>query len=273
MTWWKWLISGLIVLAVVAITIGGLKEKPPPAVEVQVGKVKKVQIVQTVTGAGKVEASTTVKISSNLSGDLVDLPVKIGRKLRSPERRITVIEELDVAIRAKPFLLQAAVYVAGEMEAVDDLDHAPVVLRDHLLELGGKGLAGLWRLAGHFRAERWNRTAMAGIVTMRRVQIGIDDGRKPLLRRRLLAELAPALGRALHDVLHRFDDERFAGIEMRVEAAMGQARFLHQVGHADAVCTLFAKPHRGPLHDPFVGFLLVLLGVTHGPSDKMFIVI
>jgi len=78
MTWWKWLISGLIVLAVVAITVGGLKEKPPPAIEIQSGKVRKAQIVQTVTGAGKVEASTTVKISSNLSGDLIDLPVKVG---------------------------------------------------------------------------------------------------------------------------------------------------------------------------------------------------
>ena len=78
MTWWKMLIAALIVAAVGGITFAGLREKPPPATEVQFGKVKKGPITRTVTGAGKVEAATTVKISSNLSGDLVELPVKVG---------------------------------------------------------------------------------------------------------------------------------------------------------------------------------------------------
>lgn len=78
MTWWKGLIALLIVAGVGGITFAGLREKPPPATEVQFGKVKKGPITRTVTGAGKVEAATTVKISSNLSGDLVELPVKVG---------------------------------------------------------------------------------------------------------------------------------------------------------------------------------------------------
>ena len=78
MTWWKGLIAALIILAVGGITFAGLREKPPPATEVQFGKVKKGPITRTVTGAGKVEAATTVKISSNLSGDLTELPVKVG---------------------------------------------------------------------------------------------------------------------------------------------------------------------------------------------------
>ncbi|HEY1089078.1 MAG TPA: efflux RND transporter periplasmic adaptor subunit, partial [Archangium sp.] len=78
MTWWKAVIALIIVAGVGAITFAGLREKPPPAIEVQFGKVKKGPITRTVTGAGKVEAATTVKISSNLSGDLVELPVKVG---------------------------------------------------------------------------------------------------------------------------------------------------------------------------------------------------
>lgn len=78
MTWWKGLIAALVLLAVGGITYAGLRDKPPPATEVQFGKVKKGPIVRTVTGAGKVEAATTVKISSNLSGDLISLPVKVG---------------------------------------------------------------------------------------------------------------------------------------------------------------------------------------------------
>ena len=78
MTWWKGLIAALIVAGVGGITCAGLREKPPPAAEVQFGKVKKGPITRTVTGAGKVEAATTVKISSNVSADLTELPVKVG---------------------------------------------------------------------------------------------------------------------------------------------------------------------------------------------------
>ncbi|MEW5737664.1 MAG: efflux RND transporter periplasmic adaptor subunit [Myxococcota bacterium] len=82
MRWWKIVIAAVIVLVVGAMAVAGLKERPPPPVEVQLGKVKKGPITRTVTGAGKVEAATTVKISSNLSGDLVELPVKVGDKVQ-----------------------------------------------------------------------------------------------------------------------------------------------------------------------------------------------
>lgn len=81
MNWWKAAIASFILLSVGSMTYAGLKERPPPATEVQLGKVKKGPITRTVTGAGKVEAATTVKLSSNLSGDLVELPVKVGDKV------------------------------------------------------------------------------------------------------------------------------------------------------------------------------------------------
>ena len=91
MTWWKGLIAALIIAAVGGITFAGLREKPPPATEVQFGKVKKGPITRTVTGAGKVEAATTVKISSNLSGDLMELPVKVGDTVKKGQ----VLAKLD----------------------------------------------------------------------------------------------------------------------------------------------------------------------------------
>jgi HlyD family secretion protein len=78
MTWFRGILAAVIVLLVGAVTVNGLREKPPPAVEVQLGSAKKAPIVRTVTGAGKVQSTTTVKISSTLSGDLVSLSVKEG---------------------------------------------------------------------------------------------------------------------------------------------------------------------------------------------------
>lgn len=81
MKWWKALIAGGLFLGAAAITAGGLKNRPPPTVDVQVTKARKGSITRTITGAGKVQAATTVKISSNLSGDLIELKVKEGDRV------------------------------------------------------------------------------------------------------------------------------------------------------------------------------------------------
>lgn len=78
MSWWKALIAAVLVLGALAITMGGLRERPTPPVQAQVAKARKGSITRTLAGAGKVQAATTVKISSNLSGDLVELLVKEG---------------------------------------------------------------------------------------------------------------------------------------------------------------------------------------------------
>jgi HlyD family secretion protein len=81
MKWWKTVIAGGLFVGAAAITVGGLKERPPPSVEAQVTKARKGSITRTITGAGKVQAATTVKISSNLSGDLIELKVKEGDRV------------------------------------------------------------------------------------------------------------------------------------------------------------------------------------------------
>ena len=81
MKWWKAVIAGGLFLGAASITVGGLKDRPPPTVEVQVTKAHKGDITRTITGAAKVQAATTVKISSNLSGDLVELLVKEGERV------------------------------------------------------------------------------------------------------------------------------------------------------------------------------------------------
>ncbi|HEX9506994.1 MAG TPA: biotin/lipoyl-binding protein, partial [Myxococcales bacterium] len=81
MTWWKSAIAVVLFLGIAAITVGGLRQRPPPSVEVQFATAKKGSISRTITGAGKVEAVTTVKISSNLSGDLIQLLIKDGDRV------------------------------------------------------------------------------------------------------------------------------------------------------------------------------------------------
>lgn len=78
MTWFKRIVAALFLLAVAGIVAASLKPKKEKPVEVQMAKVAKAAITRTVSGAGKLDPATQVKVSSNLSGDLLDLTVKEG---------------------------------------------------------------------------------------------------------------------------------------------------------------------------------------------------
>jgi HlyD family secretion protein len=123
MTWWKGLIAGVLVLAVVGITVAGLRDRPPPATEVQVAKVKKGTISRVIIGAGKVEASTTVKISSNLSGDLVERPVELGDKVKKGQ----VLGRIDPPLAAAK-QAQAAVSAPGRTSPAGWVDRTKLDL-------------------------------------------------------------------------------------------------------------------------------------------------
>lgn len=139
MTWWKGLIAALIITGVGGITYAGLREKPPPATEVQFGKVKKGPITRTVTGAGKVGAATTVKLSSNLSGDLLELPVKVGDTVEKGQ----VLAKLDrrrfeASVRQASAAWSAAKSEMGTVQV--DIERLTQEL-ERVTGLLGKGLA------------------------------------------------------------------------------------------------------------------------------------
>ena len=127
MTWWKGVILGLIGLGVVAIAVGGLRDRPPPAVDVQTAKARKGAISRVVVGAGKIESVTTVKISSNLSGDLLQLFVKNG----DPVKKGMVLARID----ARPFQAQAKQALASAGAAKGDIANAQVDVDRYALEL------------------------------------------------------------------------------------------------------------------------------------------
>jgi HlyD family secretion protein len=78
----RWLIIGtvaLIVFLVVGKSAGWLGSSD--AVKVATEKTKKRNIIETVTASGKVEPETEVKISPDVSGEIVELPVKVGARV------------------------------------------------------------------------------------------------------------------------------------------------------------------------------------------------
>ena len=82
MTKGRWILLAAIVLLVGFATVQGLRPKPPPPVEVTTATAKRGTVTRTVTAAGHLQARETVKISSNVTGDLISLAVKEGDRVR-----------------------------------------------------------------------------------------------------------------------------------------------------------------------------------------------
>lgn len=82
MTKGRWIVAAILVLGVGALTIKGLQPKPPPAAEVAATPAKKANVTRTVTAAGHLQARVTVKVSSNITGDLMSLAVKEGDRVK-----------------------------------------------------------------------------------------------------------------------------------------------------------------------------------------------
>ena len=89
----KYLVIGGIVVAIIALialkksgTIGA-KNK---GTEVEIAKIESRTVVETVSGTGKIQPEIEVKISSEVSGEIISLPIKEGQTVRKGDLLIKI---------------------------------------------------------------------------------------------------------------------------------------------------------------------------------------
>ncbi len=106
---------GLLVVVIVAVVVfGGNKEN---IITVQTAKVVRTTITQVVDATGKIHPQTQVKINAEVSGELIDLPVKEGDRVKRGQ----------LLARIKP-----EAYVADKQQSVANLNRAKAQLRAQL---------------------------------------------------------------------------------------------------------------------------------------------
>lgn len=122
------IIGLLAVTAGVVLFLGSKKE---PIVSVQVEKVKRHTITQVVTATGKIQPEIQVKISPEVSGEIVDLPVKEGQRVKKG----------DVLMKIKPdvYIAQRDQFSAGLLSAKATLSRTEPEY-NRIKELFSKGL-------------------------------------------------------------------------------------------------------------------------------------
>src|SRR5256886_14863789 len=97
--------GGLILLLILSSVISGKREKP---VEITTEKATRKTIVQTVTATGKVQPETEVKISPEVAGEIIELPVEDGQGVKKgdlllrikPDSYKALLEQQEAAISA-----------------------------------------------------------------------------------------------------------------------------------------------------------------------------
>jgi HlyD family secretion protein len=97
--------AGAVVLLVIALVLAGKREKPIP---VTTEKAARRTILQTVSATGKVQPETEVKISPEVAGEIIELPVEDGMHVKKgdllvkikPDSYKALLEQQEAAISA-----------------------------------------------------------------------------------------------------------------------------------------------------------------------------
>ncbi|MGF1556093.1 efflux RND transporter periplasmic adaptor subunit [Paucihalobacter sp.] len=119
------IIIGVVVLLVVVLVAGksqGWFGKKDDAKTVEVKIIAPINIFEKVSATGKIQPSTEVKISSEVSGEIIELPFKEGQK----------VNKGDLLVKVNPDLIQAALNrsQAGYLNVQANLSQAEATLKE-----------------------------------------------------------------------------------------------------------------------------------------------
>lgn len=95
------LLGGLVLVIVLLVVLKktGITGNTDEAKEVETAVVKEINLIETVSATGKVQPEIEVKISSEVSGEIIELPIKEGQ----------AIKKGDLLVRINPDLYESSV--------------------------------------------------------------------------------------------------------------------------------------------------------------------
>jgi HlyD family secretion protein len=113
----KLIVFGIIVLALIALTLAAVFRKRDDAISVQTDKVKRRDLTELVVANGKIQPVLQVMISPEVSGEIIELPVKEGQAVRKGDLIMKIKPDFYVASRNQA---EASYQSAQASKAVSD---------------------------------------------------------------------------------------------------------------------------------------------------------
>jgi HlyD family secretion protein len=179
MTKGRWILAGLVVALTGVAAVQGLRPHPPPPLEVTTSVAKKGPVTRVVTAAGHLQARETVKVSSNVTGDLLSLSVKEGDRVA----RGQVLGQIDKRLEESQ-VAQFRGAVAGAKAQIAQIEPA--------IEQDKRDLARVQKL-------QQDKLASDSDVEKSRLQLEVDQGRL-VAQKELVAQNQGQLGTALYNL-------------------------------------------------------------------------
>ena len=96
------ILLGIVAFVIIALIVGkksGAFGKSGDFKSVEIQKLERATIIETVAATGKIQPEIEVKLSSEVSGEIIDLPIKEGQDVKKG----------DLLVKINPDLVQAAV--------------------------------------------------------------------------------------------------------------------------------------------------------------------
>ena len=111
-----WLgIGGFILLLIIGSVISGKREKP---IEVTTEKAARRTIIETVSATGKVQPETEVKISPEVAGEIIELPVEDGKKVKKGDLLLKIRPDSYKALfEQQQAAISTAQSISGQQKA------------------------------------------------------------------------------------------------------------------------------------------------------------
>jgi len=230
MTKGRWILTVLILVAVGFATAQGLKPHPPPPVEVNMVQVVRKDLIHTVNAAGHLQARETVKVSSNVTGDLLSLSVKEGDLVK----RGQVLGQIDKRLQESQVAqfrgaVASAAAQSAQVEATIIQDERDLDRRRKLLAENLATTSEVEKLETQLKLDRARLTAQRQLVAQNQGQL--ETALYGLSRATLTAPIDGTILELNHKVGERIRGSDFSedvvllmgGLqEMEVKAEVGE---------------------------------------------------
>ncbi len=234
MSWKRRILAGLFVLAVVGIVVSSLRPRPPPPLGIQAVTARKGPITRLVTAAGKLQAATEVKLSSNITGDLLSLSVKEGDRVGKGE----VLGKID----ARRYAAQVEQQEAARASAVADRRIARVRVEqleqelarvERLAATGNASPAELDQARANLAAERGRADAAEGRIAQ--TEAALREARHFLSLTTLVAPIAGVVTKREKQVGERVRGSDFSEDVILVISTLSAMEVRVEVGEHEVV--------------------------------------
>jgi HlyD family secretion protein len=108
-------VGGLILILIIGSVISGRREQP---IAVTTEKAARRTIVETVSATGKIQPETEVKISPEVAGEIIDLPVVDGKEIKKGELLVKIRpDSYKAQLEQQQAAISTAEAVSGQQQA------------------------------------------------------------------------------------------------------------------------------------------------------------